>query len=855
MLNKSDRCFLPRTIIALFVATLLLAVTASAQIGRPAVTWNPDLVTKQIGDGSIAAPTVVRFTVSETVHDASIFVVPALRGHVAVEPSIFGTLQPNTEYSFTVSYSLPPGAIEELLEGTIHLRSRSRTIAKPLKVEVNVEFGSNVPSSNVRSLSPASLSLIVGTASDGNGIYFSESNSELSQLGPGNILALLPAPHIPNGFFGKVSAITPSGSGIFVQTTPASLSEAFVSAHIDIDQTLDESSVLSSIATARGVSFRTPARRAAPAQNSLTAAMNDLVVYDDDGNPGTTNDQIRVDGSVTIDPQLHFSFDIDDGRLEQLAFTVGLNESADLTVKSLLEHDFIDVEREFARHRFGTIVIWVGWVPVVIVPEASLVVQVTGTASVGVQAGISQAANVNVGFGYANGSWHPISNFSSSYSFTPPTFTAGINIKGEAGPRFKLLLYGIVGPRADLTAFLEFDADLFRTPIWQLWAGLEASAGITLQIFDHTLADREFPFVIQQRILLAEGGVAANGEIVGLVRDAVSNQALANASIAVFREGELIDNLLTNSSGQFRIPAIAGAVYKLQITRSGYLSTTYDNITVLPNETRTLDVILQISQTNSGNGIVSGRVVNALSGTGVSGLTMNLRQGINTTSGPIAVSTVTITNGAYSISNLPAGNYTAEVSGSGYSTMFFSIICIGNVTTPNQNAVISPVLPDDQIRIVLTWGASPADLDSHFFGPLADGTRFHMYYPFAGSSSPWPTIVSLDRDDTTSFGPETTTLFQQSSGVYKFSVHDYTNRNSTTSSAMSQSQAQVRVYKGANLVASFNVPINQPGTLWEVFELDGTDIRPLNNMLFSVAPTSLGSRQTVESLPEKAPVK
>jgi hypothetical protein len=856
MKYRPHRTFVRPSAIFSLIAILFLASTATAQLAR-SVSWNVDAVNQTIGNGTLVAPTEVRFTVSSVVTDASIFVAPEIAKYVTVEPSNLGTLQPDTEYAIVLSYSLPPYALEGSFGGTIHLRSGSRTIPKPLAVTINVDFDGNTPSTSVRTLSQDSLSLIAGASADGRSLFFSQTNPELLSLGLGNILALPPAPFIQNGFLGRITSVIPFGSGLIIETAPSSLSEAFTNAHVSIDQALEEENIVSSIALAKGVSFgraktrRLDQSRSAPTESNLTAAMEDLVLYDQDGNPSTTSDQIVMDGSVTIDPDLHFDFDIDDGHLENLSFTLGLHESADITVKWRLSTDFLDIEREFAQHRFGTIVIWVGWVPVVIVPEASLVAQVKGSASAGVETGISQAAIVNVGFGYANGGWHPISEFSNSFNFSPPSFTAGVNIKGEAGPRFKLLLYGVVGPRADLTAYAEFDADIFRTPIWQLWGGLEASAGITLQIFDHTLADVDFPFVIQQRILLAEGGVAANGQIVGVVRDAVTTQVLPNATITVFRDDELIDSLLTNASGQFAIPAIAGAVYRLNITRSGYLPATYNNITVLPNETHTLEVILQVNENNAGNGNVSGRVVNALSGAGVTGLTVNLRAGINTTSGPIVTTTLTGNNGVYLISNLPAGNYTAEASGTGYSTAFFTVLCIGNTTTPNQNGVISPILPSDQIRIVLTWGATPSDLDSHFFGPLADGTRFHMWYPYAFGNSPWPTIVTLDLDDVTSFGPETTTLFQQIDGVYKFSVHDYTNRNSTTSAALSGSGAQVRVYRGADLIANFNVPLNQAATLWEVFELEGSTIRPLNNMLFSSAPTSLAERREFQLLPEK----
>jgi hypothetical protein len=338
---------------------------------------------------------------------------------------------------------------------------------------------------------------------------------------------------------------------------------------------------------------------------------------------------------------------------------------------------------------------------------------------------------------------------------------------------------------------------------------------------------------------------------------------LPNAVVAVYRDGNLIDSLVTDNGGQFSLPALVGAVYKFNISRSGYLPVTYNDVSVLPSETRTLDVILQIDTAHAGVGNVSGSVFNAISGAGVQGLTVNLREGLNTRSGAVVASTTTGPGGAYSFSSLPAGNYTAEASGAGYSNSYFAVLCIGTTSTGGQNGVISPILAPNQTRIVLTWGPSPSDLDSHLTGPLSDGTRFHMFYPYAdaNSGSPWPGIVHLDLDDVTSFGPETTTLLQQIDGVYRFSVHDYTNRNSTTSTAMSNSQAQVRIYRGSDLVASFNVPLDQPGTLWTVFEIEGSTIRPINTMTFASDPDSITARipaaandaSLLQNLPPKNP--
>ena len=821
--------------------------TVNAQ-GNGKVTWEKPEVRQTIGNGQIATPVVVKFRVGTTLTNVSVWTVPGMSKFVDAQPSQFPVLQPATDYSITLSFSVPTGAAEGLYDGTIHLRQGSRTIPQPLKLGVTVDYGGNKPSPNAITLSAESLRLITGTAPGGNGLYFSGTNSELSAIRPGAILALPPTAQLPNGFLGRVLGVSNAGGQFFISTVPATLSEALSKAKVNVDRHLNSSDVTSSVATASGTSFanRISARNlnAAAADDGLSVRLDDLVVYDRDGNPATTSDQLLLDGAITASPDLHFSFDIDDFHLESLSFYVQVNESLDLTIKSRLEASLFEGEKEFARFEFGRIVIWVGWVPVVINPEASLVARAKGTASVGVQVGVNQATVFTAGLGFSNGAWDPIGDFSSSFSFSGPSFSAGANIKGLVGPRFKLLLYGVVGPRVDIDAFGEINIDLLRTPVWQIFGGLEGNAGIHLQIFGHNLADVEFPLIIQLRRLIAEGGVTGNGRIVGVVRDAITRQSLPNAVVAVYRDGSLIDSLVTDTGGQFSLPALVGAVYKFNISRSGYLPVTYNDVSILPNETRTLDVILQIDTAHSGVGNVSGSVSNAISGAGVQGLTVNLRQGLNTRSGLVVASTTTGPGGAYSFSSLPAGNYTAEASGVGYSNSYFAIFCIGSTSSGGQDGVISPILAPDQTRIVLTWGSSPSDLDSHLTGPVSDGTRFHMFYPWAdaNSGSLWPGIVHLDLDDVSSFGPETTTLLQQIDGVYRFYVHDYSNRNSTTSTAMSNSQAQVRIYRGSDLVASFNVPLDQPGTLWTVFEIEGSTIRPINTMGFESDPDSITAR-------------
>lgn len=134
------------------------------------------------------------------------------------------------------------------------------------------------------------------------------------------------------------------------------------------------------------------------------------------------------------------------------------------------------------------------------------------------------------------------------------------------------------------------------------------------------------------------------------------------------------------------------------------------------------------------------------------------------------------------------------------------------------------VVEPDSIRIVLTWGASPKDLDSHLVGPIASSTnRFHLYYGkrdigVAGTDS-WQ--ADLDYDDTSAFGPEVVTIRQFVPGTYYFYVYNFSNGGSSNSTVLSNSGAKVQVYRGNETtpINEFTVTPNKVGTYWNVFKL------------------------------------
>lgn len=134
--------------------------------------------------------------------------------------------------------------------------------------------------------------------------------------------------------------------------------------------------------------------------------------------------------------------------------------------------------------------------------------------------------------------------------------------------------------------------------------------------------------------------------------------------------------------------------------------------------------------------------------------------------------------------------------------------------------------PSGSYRVVLRWGQAPSDLDSHLTGPIAgSGARFHVYY----SDTSYESIANLDRDDTSSFGPETVTFTPTADGVYRYTVHNYTFRGSTEGGqSIADSPTTVELFDDTGLIQTYTAPPPSSANnglvsnSWRVFELTKT---------------------------------
>ena len=296
----------------------------------------------------------------------------------------------------------------------------------------------------------------------------------------------------------------------------------------------------------------------------------------------------------------------------------------------------------------------------------------------------------------------------------------------------------------------------------------------------------------------------------------------------------------TDESGKFSFNVSEGD-YRLVISAAGYRTlTSYQQ--VKDNEIKYTEHILLMNNNQSGMGSAGGTVSNALTGRGISGVRLKLRNDWNNTSGPYVEGFETSTNssGHYSVSNVPVGYYTVEASMNGYVTGYSNIIVLSENAKLDFDFTITPELAEDEIRIVLTWGASPSDLDSHLLGSTPSDGSFNVYYSDKHYHYEGVEMANLDVDDTSSYGPETITILEKIYGTYTYAVHNYSNKSSSNSTALSFSSAVVRVFIGSNQVAEYHVPTDQIGTYWTVFQIDDSGrIIPINTVS-NTKPTAKG---------------
>lgn len=291
------------------------------------------------------------------------------------------------------------------------------------------------------------------------------------------------------------------------------------------------------------------------------------------------------------------------------------------------------------------------------------------------------------------------------------------------------------------------------------------------------------------------------GSIEGSVLDSNSKAPVKNASVEAYSGTVKVEKTFTKEDGTYSFNDLDEGIYKIVVTATGYQKYESSSMGVSANQITYAESFLMVSRAEAGDGELSGRFIHSMTGGNIENVTYELRKGWDNVIGETVKEGVSA-DGTYTLT-VPAGNYTLNASNEDFVSAHINVVVQANACS-ERDVTMSPtnISAGDEglLQIVLTWGETPRDLDSHLLGPADENgdDYFHVYYRDKNAySEDGDVIANLDLDDTSSYGPETTTIYKGFTGrKYSFYVYDYTNGEDDASTELSASSAKVTVYRG-----------------------------------------------------------
>jgi len=342
---------------------------------------------------------------------------------------------------------------------------------------------------NTRVLDAAGRSLVSSFDMTTGSLVFSGTTPQLAALKAGDLLASEPTAAAPYGFLRKVISVTPQGGGLSLTTTPGSLREAIVQGDLASEGRLSPTDLTSFEARAPGI-----LPSVAPAAIGFTAPIS-VVLFDGDGNPSTTGDQLRLSGSASFDIGYKvamgwkaaydppFDVDVSTKFVAILYFnqTNSLGFEAGKVVVPIQQ-------KELGTWKFAPITFFVGPVPVVLVPRITVSVDALGHAdaalSFGAEEGLTIEAGVSKDYGHG---FQPVFGVTPTGSASGPSLTPsfpppGFAVNGGVKARGSLRLYGLVGPYAELRASTILTGGIGVAPPWRVRGGIGGRVGVEVDL-------------------------------------------------------------------------------------------------------------------------------------------------------------------------------------------------------------------------------------------------------------------------------------------------------------------------------------------------------------------------------------
>lgn len=314
----------------------------------------------------------------------------------------------------------------------------------------------------------------------------SEYNIEAGQILAGGVSGAT-----PNGYLKRVKAVRHENGNIILDIENAALQDAIQNSHFSFSHPVKRNQIVSFAPAMAGVKLNDTEFF----NDNVTLDVN-VVVYDEDGDLKTTNDQIKASGKLNLLISLDGDLKIDWYTLTQFKLYAKVKEGLNLSISSAKA---LKAKKTIPLGEFAItpITIMIGPVPLVVIPKIKVNLNFEGNLTVSVSLGLDQSLSFAMGFEYLNGKTSPYGE-GPVFSVTPyQSIALGGSAEVSIGPELEASIYGLGGPSIEADVYFSAEAEIKETNVSlsseiDLQVGLRGTVSGEIDALKNVLGKLEF---------------------------------------------------------------------------------------------------------------------------------------------------------------------------------------------------------------------------------------------------------------------------------------------------------------------------------------------------------------------------
>jgi hypothetical protein len=335
-------------------------------------------------------------------------------------------------------------------------------------------------------LTEDSTSQITSVSEDGSIYTFDSTTPELNQVDVGDVIIGGVSEATPYGFLRKVTEVDDSGGDLIFTTEQGTIEDAYEQLSINVEQVVTPEN-LQAFTDIPGVKMI----QSPDGVNDINFRfeLSNVILYDQDGNPDTTGDQIVVNGFLSFSPTYVYRLLVEGFTVEDFYFTQTMSVQSALSVTSKLSLVVQPPEIEILLAPIPLGVYPIPGTPIVLTPNLQIYAGINGRVYADITTTAIRTDSFTAGLQYYNNTWKTISSHYTVFGAEIPPPYWGLAFTAYVGPKINIYVNGVVNVYVKANLALKLEIAPTGDPLLTLEFGLTLPVGVSVGLFKFVLLD------------------------------------------------------------------------------------------------------------------------------------------------------------------------------------------------------------------------------------------------------------------------------------------------------------------------------------------------------------------------------